>query len=64
MHDALVLAIADLPKGSKAPHIVAAIYGDDKLEPESKDVLATLFMGLYRSYTKGGKLRVPNPCQA
>ena len=50
-----------LKKSSKAPHVVAAIYADDELESECKDVLATMFMGLYRTYTKGGVLRVPPP---
>ena len=57
--DKLVEAIGELLPGSKAPHIVMAIYGDTELDRTAKDVLANMFMGLYRAYTKDGRLWVP-----
>ena len=57
--DSLVTAIGELPLGSKAPHVVAAIYGDDKLNEQGKVALAQMFMALYRTYTADGKLWVP-----
>ena len=59
MADALTAAIADLPPGSKAPHIVSAIYGDDKLSEQGKPALAEMFMALYRTYTAGGQFWIP-----
>ena len=58
MSDVLATAIADLPPGSKAPHVVSAIYGDDKLSDLGKAALAEMFMALYRTYTAEGKLWV------
>ena len=59
MADALTAAIADLPPGSKAPHIVSAIYGDDKLSGQGKTALAEMFMALYRTYTADGRIWLP-----